>query len=192
MMLKWNLHYSMLIHLPIRKSSCYEKCLCNQNQFYHCQEWLVCMINEDSWNDFTLKLEFSGEKSRSVSWLLMTWLAPCITRSSAAIILNMQHEQHVVFHEEGSQLPTPFQCWKMIQNANITLHSLRKTQHMKRQYHRLTLISSWISNYIQHKVWGEIIYPFPNFNSAAVEVWEWRSNFIAQSIGHVIIYPCWD
>ena len=28
------------------------------------------------------------------------------------------------------------------------------------------------------KVWNEITYPFPNFNGATVEVWEWLSNFI--------------
>ena len=27
------------------------------------------------------------------------------------------------------------------------------------------------------KVWDEITYPFPNFNCAIVEVWEWVSNF---------------
>ena len=31
-------------------------------------------------------------------------------------------------------------------------------------------------------------YPFPNFNGATVEVWEWISNFIP----HFITYPCWD
>ena len=29
------------------------------------------------------------------------------------------------------------------------------------------------------KVWDEITYPFPNFNGAAVEVWEWKSNFMS-------------
>ena len=28
----------------------------------------------------------------------------------------------------------------------------------------------WISNYIHHKIWDEIAYPFLNFNGAAVEV----------------------
>ena len=28
------------------------------------------------------------------------------------------------------------------------------------------------SIYIHHKVWDEIIYPFPNFNGCIVEVWE--------------------
>ena len=36
----------------------------------------------------------------------------------------------------------------------------------------------WISNHMISKVWGEITYPFPNFNGATVEVWEWISNLI--------------
>ena len=51
---------------------------------------------------------------------------------------------------------------------------------------------AWISNYTHHKVWDEITYPFPNFNGAAVEVWEWINNFISHLTGHVITYPCWD
>ena len=47
-------------------------------------------------------------------------------------------------------------------------------------------------NYIHYKVWDEIIYPFPNFNSCSVEVWEWKSNFIQHFTGHVVIYPNWD
>ena len=40
-------------------------------------------------------------------------------------------------------------------------------------------------------MWAEIIYPFPNFNVAAIKVWEWISIFIPHLTGHVIIYPCW-
>ena len=28
-------------------------------------------------------------------------------------------------------------------------------------------------NYIHNKVWDEISHPIPDFNGAAVEVWEW-------------------
>ena len=28
------------------------------------------------------------------------------------------------------------------------------------------------------KVWNEITNPFPNYNGATVEVWEWIGNFI--------------
>ena len=45
-----------------------------------------------------------------------------------------------------------------------------------------TLIPAWISNYIHYKMWYEITYPFPNYNSETVEVWEWISNFIPASI----------
>ena len=44
-------------------------------------------------------------------------------------------------------------------------------------YHRLTLIQVWIGNYMHHKAWNKITYPFPNFNSAAVEIQDWISNF---------------
>ena len=59
---------------------------------------------------------------------------------------------------------------------------------------RLAVIPAWTSNYIHHdyKVWGEITYPFPNFNGCTIEVWEWINNFIPHSTGHVITFPCWD
>ena len=44
-------------------------------------------------------------------------------------------------------------------------------------YHELTLISAWIFNHMSSEVWGEITYSFPNFNGAAVEVWELMINF---------------
>ena len=33
--------------------------------------------------------------------------------------------------------------------------------------HGLSLIPEWINYYIHYKVWDEIIYLYPNFNSAA-------------------------
>ena len=35
--------------------------------------------------------------------------------------------------------------------------------------HRLILIPTWISNYIQYEVWDEITYPFPKLNGTTVE-----------------------
>ena len=52
--------------------------------------------------------------------------------------------------------------------------------------HGLTLIPAWVSNYIHHKVWDGIAYPFSNF---IAEVWEWKSNFISYIIIDVITYP---
>ena len=47
-----------------------------------------------------------------------------------------------------------------------------------------------ISNHIYCNVCAEITFPVPNFNSFTV--WEWISNFISNSTGHIITYPCWD
>ena len=37
-------------------------------------------------------------------------------------------------------------------------------------------------------MWGEITYPFPNFNGCTIEVREWISKFIPHFPGHVITY----
>ena len=37
-------------------------------------------------------------------------------------------------------------------------------------------ILAWISNYIHYKVLNGITYPFPNFKSTTVEIWEWIKN----------------
>ena len=54
------------------------------------------------------------------------------------------------------------------------------------------LLLRWISNHMPNNMWDEITYPFPNFNGAAVDVWEWISDFIPHLIIDVITYPCCD
>ena len=41
-------------------------------------------------------------------------------------------------------------------------------------------------------MYDETIYPFPNFNGATVEVWEWICNSIPHFTEHVLTYPYWD
>ena len=53
-------------------------------------------------------------------------------------------------------------------------------------YHGLTLIPTWMSNYIRYKGWDEIACPFPNSNGAIVEFREWISNFISHFTINVI------
>ena len=43
-----------------------------------------------------------------------------------------------------------------------------------------------------YQVCDEITYPLPNINSAVLEVWERKHNFIPHFPGDVIIDPCWD
>ena len=70
--------------------------------------------------------------------------------------------------------------------------SLIKVGHGLKLVWECVISAAWISNYIHYKVWDEITYLFPNFNSATVEVWEWISYFIPHFIGRVIIYPSLD
>ena len=49
-------------------------------------------------------------------------------------------------------------------------------------WHGLIPVPAWLSNYIHDKAWDEITYPFPNFNGATVDVWEWISNFIPHTL----------
>ena len=59
-------------------------------------------------------------------------------------------------------------------------------------YHGLTWIPASINRHMPSKVWGEIIYPFLNFNGCTVDVKEWISNFIPHFTMDVITYPHWD
>ena len=58
--------------------------------------------------------------------------------------------------------------------------------------HGLILIPAWICNHMPSEVWDEITYPFPNFDDATVEVWQWINDFVPHFMMDVITYPCWD
>ena len=58
--------------------------------------------------------------------------------------------------------------------------------------HGLTLTPTWIHNCIHYKVWDNIVYPFSNSNSAAVDVFEWISNFHSIFHGACDYLSCWD
>ena len=87
----------------------------------------------------------------------------------------------------------------IIDNTSVVTLVLHWTSNMSLSHtwdtfyeHGLTLVSAWIGNHMPSKVWGEITYPFLNFNGAAIEVCEWISNFIPHFIMDVITYPCWN
>ena len=68
---------------------------------------------------------------------------------------------------------------------------------MKSKTFQLPLLLTWFNfnpsmnkYHMPGKVWDGITYPFPNFNGATVEVWEWINNFIPHFIMDVITYPC--
>ena len=53
-------------------------------------------------------------------------------------------------------------------------------------------LKGMISNYIHYRVCDEITYLFPDLNGAAIEVWEWISNFITCMICNYIHYIVCD
>ena len=57
--------------------------------------------------------------------------------------------------------------------------------------HVLTLIPARMSYYSHYLVLDEITYPFPNFNGATVEVWEWISNSEGASEGYAKFNGQW-
>ena len=106
------------------------------------------------------------------------------------LIASIWVEQVLAFHEEGFQQTSPFQYPEMTEHAYICKSAYEELQTWVPFYkHLLTIIPAWISNHMPSKVWDEIIYPFPNFNGATIEVWEWISNSISYIIMDVIIYP---
>ena len=82
----------------------------------------------------------------------------------------------------------------LTKSSHIISHSLFVLQMtvLCRFMHVLTLIPAWISNGMSSNVWDEITCPFPTFNGATVEVWEWLSKLIPHFIMDVMNYPCWD
>ena len=46
-------------------------------------------------------------------------LAPCVAKTSAAMVLNVSNKKVLVFNEEAFQqvLPTPCQWWEIIENV---------------------------------------------------------------------------
>ena len=48
-----------------------------------------------------------------------------------------------------------------------------------------------LSYYIYYNKWDEVTYPFPTYNDATVEVWEWIHNFVPHFTMRLITYPCW-
>ena len=77
------------------------------------------------WRSFVALYSTSSTKTGEnlVNTIAADGLAPWVARPSAAMVLNMQDKQVLVFHEEGFQLPVSSQWWEIIENANMYLLS---------------------------------------------------------------------
>ena len=72
-------------------------------------------------------------------------------------------------------------------------HNSTKTL-MQRQIlsYGLTLFLVGIRNHTQSIMGNEMTYPFPNFNSCTIEVWQGINNSMPHFIMEVMTYPWWD
>ena len=95
------------------------------------------------------------------------------------VLCRWQQYKWVIFNSK-SQSPVTYTTNKMME-SNVLINFLDSWECCHQRLinacgffylHLLTLILTWISNYVPRKVWGEITYPFLNFNGATVEVWE--------------------
>ena len=97
---------------------------------------------------------------------------------------------YIIFYIK--ELSTVWQCRMVFQWLDIP-RSISYLNLGPFHYEGLILIPTYISITCL-VVLDEITFPFPNFNGATVEVWEWISNFIQHFVMGVIVinYPCWD
>ena len=93
-----------------------------------------------------------------------------------------RHYKAIIIRKSLSQLATSSH-WRELMEIKICFMPRQNKSVM------ISAIPAWVSNYIDYEVWGEVTYPFLNVNGAAVEVWEWLSNFFPHVTGRVIPYP---
>ena len=86
-------------------------------------------------------------------------------------------------------------CWHQISTKpSVTATGLRGDlgvswivlNKSRYNWHMLTLIPTWISNYMPSKVWDEITY---HSHGLSVKVWEWICNYIHYKVVSEITHP---
>ena len=84
-------------------------------------------------------------------------------------------------HATAAEMSWHVQNWDLVGILETNLEQTEYPQEFSHEvinlceqdpfyYNGLNLIPAWVSNYIHYNVWGEITYPFLNFNDATVEV----------------------
>ena len=70
--------------------------------------------------------------------------------------------------------------------------SYKKLRHQGFMQTGLTLIPVWICNYIDYKLWDELLIDSQTLTVAPLKFGHGISNFNQYFTRHVITYPCWD
>ena len=149
----------------------------------------------DSCDIFTLQWPNNGCDGASNYWRLDYLLSRLFSRRSTRKMFPM--DDVIMTHILGITSLTPKQqdFSRAIEGYLKDMDQICRRIHTTKGFfywQEVSAIPSWTTNYTYYNVCGETIYPFPNFNAATAEVWEWVNTFIPLFIEHLITYPCWD
>ena len=126
------------------------------------------------------------------------WLHTCIltvaTEINPGSVMQEQMQQHLWEVNQTKMNLCPLAITKWAPHSHISTYNIRKSWEEKKRasdvyiqliiysgiatgdtiyWHGLALIPASISNYICHKVLGEITFLFPNLNGEAVGIWKY-------------------
>ena len=134
-------------------------------------------------------------KSEDLKELVKMWHARDIRELNLYSCFEKGDWATIVIHSSGTRMVSVILISSGIQGPIILTQPVVPWQLMSWDpfySHGLTLIPASISNHTSSRVWDEIIYAFPDFNDATIEVCKWISNFIPHFRLDVITNPCWD
>ena len=100
-----------------------------------------------------------------INWMLWCYKAPSFTSKIVLVYYSLPvHGKWLSVDPAEYHSPIWLAC-----NGRLPLQPERPLKIPSQ--HGLTLTSIWIGNYNHYHVFYEIMYPFLNFNSCTVEVW---------------------
>ena len=150
-------------------------------QWYQCGTWFVCSILRElavsnlgqplfclsiTWSRYRnayrdlwiMTIAVSGARLPSVDGLTVRYIKKCTTIKSAIKICLRFISNLFSIHVRAIQT---YRDYAPVPTGSSVIYITG-----------LTLVPAWISKCTHHKMWDEIIYPFPNFNGFTIEVWE--------------------
>ena len=144
----------------------------------------------ESWFHLDLKSFFALKKNNGSLGFLLSHITRWINVIYESRMKWTWHHSQIRF--PWGKFPPQTQKWYSFIYYLYTMEQMAWWTWMSFSYGFDNVLRDKINNYILSKMWVGFIYPFPNFNGATVEVWEWISSFIAHFIGFMIAYLCWD
>ena len=128
----------------------------------------VYLQQSDRWN-----VEMHGNKNKTTAFLQMTFSSAFSRMDPLGFQIKCHYNTFAweVWLIDSETLSIWVVAWHR-KHKGSTLLAFREIH----RWHADSRHKGWVIDYI---VWEEITYPFQNYNGAAIEDWEWTSNFIS-------------